>query len=122
MQNLPMKYKENFFIKIKRFFVNLLNKQKQEDFANIEVQKEIRDIPKSNIFDKMHKEYVKSENEKFIIEKTLKNRDTIKNLSKKNLEKLNKLYDDRIEENNRIICDNSKKITNLKNKLSEFNS
>lgn len=119
MRNLPMKYKENFFIKIKRFFMRLLNKKNQEVFINTKERKEIVDIPKSNIFNKMQKEYVKSENEKFIIEQTLENRDTIKNLSREKLRKLNELYDGKIKENERLICENSKKIVNLKSKLSE---
>lgn len=99
--------------------MRLLNKKNQEVFINTKERKEIVDIPKSNIFNKMQKEYVKSENEKFIIEQTLENRDTIKNLSREKLRKLNELYDGKIKENERLICENSKKIVNLKSKLSE---
>lgn len=116
MEKLPIKYENNFIGKIKKFFRSLffLEKNVESEYTREDT---IVNVSKSNIIDDMQKEYKKLENEKFILEQTIKNPKLITNLSQTTREKLNELYDKKILENNKIIAMNNKKILNLKEKI-----
>ena len=81
--------------------------------------KEVVNLPKSNVFDEMQKEYKKAENEKFIVENTIKHPEITKNWSEEKLKKLDELYDKKIAESERIIAKNDKIIAELKKKLKK---
>lgn len=116
MERLPIKYEDNFIGKIKKFFRNLFFKKENVE-SEYTGEDTIVNISKSNIFDDMQNEYKKFENEKFIIEQTIRNPRLIINLSQATKEKLNELYDKKILENNKIIAMNNKKILNLKERI-----
>lgn len=121
MEKLPIENESGFIGRIKKFFRNLFYKEEKtfvEDQHSDE--KKIVNISKSNVFDEMRKEYKSFESKKLIIDKTVKNPELIKDLSEENKKKLDELYDKKIEENNKIIIQNNKKIADLEARLNKL--
>jgi len=102
--NLPEKYENSFFTKIKRFFANIFRKNNKVLEQN-EIKKEQKtELNKTeNKFQDMKKLSKKAELKKEILDMIEKQPDLIESLSIEKLKELNCMYDAIIEENERKI-------------------
>lgn len=109
--NLPKKYEESFWYRIKRFFSNIFSRNKINE-SKSEMVVKTKTIAQNNIdeFAKMKAESRKVKLKEEIIEMIDKNPKLIDTLSATKLKELNNMYDKIIEENERIIKGLQRKI------------
>ena len=110
-KNLPQKYKEGIFYRIKRFFTNLFSKINKKTFVSEEIVNNEENASKDkktnqvNYFKKsLFEENVSKENyetgiKKSIVDIVENKPELIQTMSNENLKKLVKIYDELIKEN-----------------------
>lgn len=105
MQNqLPKKYENNFFIRLKRFFSNIFHKKEMNDKLAEAIKENKKEVSFEKIdFDKMKEMSNKANLKDDILTLVEKNPKLIETLSVKQLKALEHMYDDIIENNNRKI-------------------
>ena len=115
--NLPTKYKEGFFHKLKTFFANLFGKKtKSEMVEQIEKEEKIEEVKKEemsqkDIFSQMKEESKKTNLKEDIFNMVNNNPELLNTLTLEQLEEIDKMYDQKIEEK-------EKKINKLKRVLA----
>lgn len=105
MENkLPEKYENSFLNKIKRFFTGLFKKNVIASKSEEVIQNKKIEVKQTETeFNKMKGLGNKTRLKEDILTLIESNPDAIKNLSIENLKKLDSMYDEIIEENNRKI-------------------
>lgn len=113
MEDLPMKKKEGFFSKIKKFWKSLFSKKTSNDnFIEETKEEHVKETVPS--FKQTIQEDVNNiENKTNIIEEIEKNPDLIYSLSKEKLKELIKLYDEEIAKVDKEIQELKKQTNNV---------
>lgn len=110
--NLPQKYNNGIFSKIKRFFLGLFGKSKEnvsKSSVNI-IENELRsatikeDNPIKNSIDIMREQNVKNREKEELLLQIEKNPDLINEWPVEKLKKLEAIYDEKIEEYDKEIA------------------
>lgn len=106
---LPEKYKDSFFIKVKRFFNNIFCRKSSDKKIDQELKVEVK--IKENEFNKMKEISNKSKLKEEILDIIEKKPELIETLSVERLRELDRMYDE-------IILENDRKINKLKREIS----
>lgn len=117
--NLPMKCKKNTFQKIKSFILKLFDKKNKKDELPQEKKSYTESKENQDIREKLHKEQIKENNKKQILEIVDKNPKLIKTISDKRLRELNLIYEEELKRNqNKLLELEVKRKIENKNSIS----